>query len=370
MTCRVLAEHGSSDRLWAALVNSHLPSPVHDPNPFGSFRRLYLAHVPFWFIPQYKIWFADNEHTGNLVLARYDSRRGVIEAYRLLAERGRQPVLQVWASNPDVMIQAFNPKVRLWLKDPVLLLKDRDPSDPTPSVQSWTDDRRMPMALESQHIFSSIALCSREDLKDDKAAPETVWPPVTIPSSSRITRSPLHRIAARPTCLSQIPDMVFRLHRWASFRLLIAPSSTETLVTYATLDPSLYTPTPEKPYQGIWVGDYSAHGCEFLLFLQEDLESNSEGTEGLPNQDEQGDNAAGGVIQQGRLTAIKLTGDPNVPRGEPSFFSDDIGPGGLIRVASERPFQGARIVRSTGHVAGLGFRDRKISAHTWGFVLG
>jgi hypothetical protein len=39
----------------------------------------------------------------------------------------------------------------------------------------------------------------------------------------------------------------------------------EEVYTYATLDPKLYTPTEEKPYRGIWVGDYSGHGCEFLL---------------------------------------------------------------------------------------------------------
>lgn len=60
---------------------------------------------------------------------------------------------------------------------------------------------------------------------------------------------------------------------------------------------------------------------------------------------------------QGSLEAIKLTGDPNVPRGEISFVSHDIGPGGFVRVANEVLFPGARVVRSQGHVAGLGFRD-------------
>jgi hypothetical protein len=46
----------------------------------------------------------------------------------------------------------------------------------------------------------------------------------------------------------------------------------EEVSTYATLDPKLYTPTEEKPFRGIWVGDYSGHGCEFLLMNQPDNE--------------------------------------------------------------------------------------------------
>jgi hypothetical protein len=70
----------------------------------------------------------------------------------------------------------------------------------------------------------------------------------------------------------------------------------------------------------------------------------------LPNAD---------IVQQGRLEAIKLTGDPNVPRGQYSFIAEDIGPKGLIRVATDEPFVGSRIVHAGGHVAGLGFRDGK-----------
>jgi hypothetical protein len=68
------------------------------------------------------------------------------------------------------------------------------------------------------------------------------------------------------------------------------------------------------------------------------------------------------LILKGSLEAIKLTGDPNVPRGEISWISDDIGPDGLVRIAVERPFRGARMVRSRGHVAHLGFIDGMYSA--------
>ncbi|KAJ5765459.1 hypothetical protein N7520_005018 [Penicillium odoratum] len=337
-SCKVLAEHGSDDRLWANLVNSHLPTPVLDPGVFPSFRRLYLAHLPYWFIPQYKIWFADNEHTGNLILARYDNRRGVIEAFRLLADRGN-PNFQIWQSNPDVMIQSFDPKVFLWLDDAVLDLRDLMPKDPTPDWHKWKIERIM--AISGQlDVFSSLLLCEK---------PETpllinqgpVWPPLTIPSEHRIRRANSRQKLSNPENFSQASERAFRIRRWAHFNVM----DNELRTTYATLDPSLYMPTREKPYQGIWVGDYSAHGCEFLLFIQR-------GVGGENPEHQEGD-----LIHSGSLEAVKLTGDPNVPRGAISFVAHDIGPGGLIRVDDKEPFENARIVRSLGHVAGIGFQD-------------
>ncbi|KAI7715896.1 hypothetical protein KC353_g5750, partial [Hortaea werneckii] len=57
----------------------------------------------------------------------------------------------------------------------------------------------------------------------------------------------------------------------------------------------------------------------------------------------------------GRLEAIKLTGDPNIPRCEYTFIAPDIGHKGFVRVCDEELFKGARVVRSAGHIAGRGF---------------
>lgn len=341
-TCRIFAEHGSNDHLWASLVNSHIPFHIDDPGPFDSFRRLYLAHLPYWFIPQNKIWFSDTEAHGCLILARYDNRRGVIEAYRVIADR-RTPKFHIWEAHPDVMIQSFDPKISLWLDDPVLLLKDHEPSNPIAPCQKWNPDRRMPMAAESQHVFSSLMLCPKELPGDNKVtSPARLWPPAMVPSTERISRIIYSTGTSLPSCASEASSIGFRIKRWANFRLQMTPTDNEAISNYATIDPSLYVPTKEKPYQGIWVGDYSAHGCEFLLIYQLTQPGDREGSE-----------------QWNTLRAVKLTGDPNVPRGEVTFVAHDIGPNGLVRVADEEPFAGARIVHCFGHVAGLGFRDGK-----------
>jgi len=144
--------------------------------------------------------------------------------------------------------------------------------------------------------------------------------------------------------------------------------------TYATLDPELYTPTPDKPYRGIWVGDYSAHGCEFLLITQPDDDDESvslvdtEGAESVHEEqqrrqeEEKKEEPCPGAPrrgEKGRLAAIKLTGDANVPRGEYSFLVDDLGEAGFVEVAKDPPFEGVRVVKSMGHVASAGFHNRK-----------
>ncbi|OQE08252.1 hypothetical protein PENVUL_c010G03273 [Penicillium vulpinum] len=355
-TSRTLFEHGSTEFLWANLVNARLPTPIQDPGPFQSFRRLYLAFYPCWFIPQYKIWFGDNDHTGVLILARYDNHRGVIKGYRIVAERGL-PEFQIWMSNPEVMIHCFDPSVHLALDDPVLLINDPDPTSPTAPIQSFKsipEERRMPVASDSRHIYTSLSFCCEFTSQAPLVRPNVIWPPQTIPSKARTLRDLRNSPSLNVKHLSELSESLFRVRKWANPGLTLSPVPHKASVTYSTLDPVLYTPTPEKPYQGIWVGDYKAHGCEFLLFLQRDRVSPLHGRRSSKIIDTQEE-----IRHRGPLEGIKLTGDSNVPRGQLSFIADDLGSRGLINIGTDEPFVGARIVRCRGHVAGLGFLDGK-----------
>jgi hypothetical protein len=157
--------------------------------------------------------------------------------------------------------------------------------------------------------------------------------------------------------MADLSEQSFRINKWTSFRIAFSPGTHQLYSTYSTLHPSVYTPTSEKPYQGIWVGDYSAHGCEFLLVLQSDVDQAQQ--DDSVDEDDAPEDIDMEPGQRGRLECIKLTGDMNVPRGQYSWLSDDIGPRGLVKVAEDDPFKGARIVRSKGHVAGIGFQDGK-----------
>jgi hypothetical protein len=366
-TCRVLADHASDDLLWADLINARLPHRITDPGIFASFRRLYLAYHPCWFIPQHKIWFADNEPTGTLILARYNNHQGRIEGYQIVAERGH-PEFHFWKAEPAVLVQQFDPVVHLSLDDPTLFLKDPDPSCLAAPIQrfSMSVERHMPLALEAHHVYSSISFCSApRNQPETSINTEMAWPPQIIPSNTRTSR---HIGRSQPETIKRMSDLSefsFRINKWTSFRVAFSPGRSQLHSTFSTLDPTTYTPTKKKPYQGIWVGDYSTHGCEFLLVLQtnvdEDLRGESRNIEVSNGDEAPGVRGPDDIGQQGRLEGIKLTGDMNVPRGQHSWIAEDIGLGGLAGVAVDEPFVGARIVRCKGHVAGIGFQDGNCS---------
>lgn len=145
----------------------------------------------------------------------------------------------------------------------------------------------------------------------------------------------------------------------------------EDISSYSTLDPKLYTPTETKPWRGIWAGDFSGHGFEFLLIHQPDEPPATDSELDLVRLDDETDEAwekrrLEARVFRGRLEAIKLTGDPNVPRGEYTFVADDLGPGGYVGLVHDAPLmgddpKGTRVVRSKGHVALTGFVEGNFS---------
>ena len=437
-TSHLLRSHALNDLLWAEIVREKIPKgeKYDSPSPAKSWRNLYIAHHPYWFLVRHKIWFADVPNTGKITLARYNHNKGRIEAYQLIAEHGGHTV-EAWTHNPEVIIHTFNPKVRLWTDDPVVMLDFND-ANPGKRLQ-----KEVTMHTGSTHgICSMISLC--QPIPKSRQDPSMgLWPPPIIPCEERVRNESVNKFrseAHRPQSLDLLSDQTFRVRKWLEFSNLMQPLTSirmgEEVMTFSTLPDELYSPTKQKPYQGLWVGDYSGHGCEFLLVLQREVSTNTtmsrqssngslpEGVsiaqveaetaeerdagirlifedEGLhiddaplsveagpstgdPERMEEPESSYAGIqsttkpasdaaasdddqapaIEEGfsgRLEAIKLTGDINVPRGQYTWIAEDIGPEGLIRVGKEQIFAGARIVKSWGRIAGRGFRhDRFI----------
>jgi len=449
LTCRFLRNHALSDALWQQHVNAQLPHLLTSAAPLPSFRDLYIAHHPYWFLCRHKIWFSDSEPNGKLLLARYDPRRGCIEAYAIVAEPGIRQ-FEHWEHDEDVSIHTFNPKVQLDLNSPVLKLESGNPRTQARDSEQHDDQDSQPLPSLSREImmncssspglYTSFMLA--RDLPEVAMGPGTrVWPPMKIPALSRTrnasTRS-FQALSHRPSTLDEVSQNTFRLRKWVEFSGRRHSSSImalgaadrihtalgfggfaptlmnagghvmtvrmgEEVSTYGTLPPSCYVPTKEKPWQGIWCGDYSGHGCEFLLVLQPEMGQETPLPEGMnhmlewlatgrfrrnSNGSESSDSSYASAqedqepesdtssaydlptpassdtidrqdVYNGRIEAIKLTGDPNVPRGEYTFIAPDIGDGGLVRIADEAAFKGARVVRSAGHIAGVGFAHGK-----------
>ncbi|KAI4597258.1 hypothetical protein KJ359_004771 [Pestalotiopsis sp. 9143b] len=385
--CTALSSHADSDFHWQRHVWSNLPgNPITTPYPFDTFRELYACHDPFWFIPKHKVWFSDHGLAGQMIVVQYDQRRGVIEGYQLVAVSTKEGS-EAWPTDMGLVteIEHFDPEVKLHKDKPVLKLSrrlsgDAESSEPSPK-RDFFPAHPMMLDVDTDPRVGEIVLAKPLNSLLESNIPEAfpygyVWPPPTIPSSHRVgaqgagvlpISSQRLEVASpgnwAPHSRSEASDKTFRIRRWMQWiRSGLGVKLGEETVTWSTLDPYWYTPTKEKPWRGIWVGDYNLHGCEFLLLHQPDSEEDE--TAPLERNADETDEAFDARFLQervykGRIEAIKLTGDTNVPRGERTFIAPDISDSGLVRVEDKEPFAGSRVVRSTGHIAHEGFVNGK-----------
>ncbi|KKY29287.1 putative f-box domain protein [Diaporthe ampelina] len=369
LTSHVLRAHSLADHLWQNLVQSNVPGiKLTNPSPCTSFRELYIAHDPRWFLTKYKVWFCDRDLTGKLVVIRYDERRGVIEGYQLLANR---PIASTSTSHQslseqELVIHEFEPELKLHLDKPVLQIRANSLEN---AIRSTTGRSPAPsVKIRSSNVPWPSRLSSAAD-----HASTSTGTPVHVNRFSAETPMPLD---------NRFTDTMFNT-------FILARSLPETLANERQLLPFPYgntwpppaipadtrvsagdligpedRPTTSQPWKGIWVGDYSAHGCEFLLITQSHPTPFDEAAfDATRTEDESAANFGQRKMDarryRGRLEAIKLTGDPNVPRGECTFVAEDLGEQGFVTTVDEEPFRGARVVRSKGHVAQTGFVNGK-----------
>lgn len=395
IVCKRLAKLIDREQIWQDLVQRRVPTRLQSPSPFSSWKELYGVHHPNWFLAQHKLWFSDDWPYGKLLVARYDPRSGCIEAYAVTATHTNFETAGIldWGVG-EATYQDFRPKVQLDLNTPVVRLADDD----FHRNEAWDGGPpRRGSRMKSEVSMRTIDRLSTtfiftKDLPADLVNTQTaLWPALTLASPNgartRISTSSSYRsVGHRPYRLSEASSATFRVRTCMPVHPLIPTFMhgatmnfpNERIDTFGTLDPASYSPTPEKPWQGIWVGDYSAHGCEFLVLTQPDdpewplpekarsalakwpqcapweefwPEMDPRTFEDIPgtSQDEEGTPPVCPAPQgrhkdrdrppyRGRLIATKLTGDPNVPRAEYTFIVPSLGEDGFVEHTKDRGF--------------------------------
>lgn len=213
------------------------------------------------------------------------------------------------------MIREFEPRISLSINEPCLRLELM----PRGAAPTWFT----PMHLAGP---GNVSFCLARPVDE---LVENLWPPIDIPSPQRVSGMSVHgNFARRHPNLDKIPTSEFlqsseiHVSSNVAFRIRqsLEPRNSlqDRVNTFATFDEALYTPTEDKPFRGIWVGDYSAHGAEILLLHQPDSEPSATLAESYILQRE-GEpvevwesRKKQARIYSGSLTAIKLTGDRNV----------------------------------------------------------
>ncbi|KAK0385118.1 hypothetical protein NLU13_7596 [Sarocladium strictum] len=376
-TCRLLRKHAISDVHWQRHVQDNVPVvTVTSPSPMKSFHELYALHHQLWFLPKYKIWFCDLERTGRLIIARFNPAKASIEAYQLVVACTSK-TYQQWAADPPVVIHKFEATTGLHKARPILFFAPgcgHNASNYKRSAKANPFFNEIPIPLDdrSEGIHNCLSRARALDDETVQGSLQTqfpyhnIWPPPTIPARDYIQSYSFDLPSeSRPTCRAEASDQTFRIRRWMEMSGAIGIHMGEDISSYSTLDPKLYTPTETKPWRGIWAGDYSGHGFEFLLIHQPDDPPSTDAELGLVKLEDETDDEwekrrLETRVFRGRLEAIKLTGDPNVPRGEYTFVADDLGPDGYVGLVHDAPLmggdpRGTRVVRSKGHVALTGF---------------
>lgn len=370
--CPSFKAYADLEQWWSGLIRANvaLHDIPHVPAPAPTYRELYLSHYPRWHLTRHKIWFSDDNYNGRLILIKFDPLRGSIEGYRLVAEKP-PAIPQIWPYRPNVIIHHFEPRVYASTEDPVISIPLCLPHEAASHSRSRTlpndDDARFPeirmrVGRPEQRINASLMLSVDLPAETAETRSVSVWPPRTIPGMPRTRSSQTSRDFSskghRPQNVDQISDTTFRLRTWSHYTQGMARIGVrigEEISTWSTLTPELYMPTPARPYQGIFVGDYASHGCEFLLVMhtteaprsqrrdiamtlltelreqqfinEEDFAVMTE-TANTDQGDKKAENShitnghdvpanvpdPDGSIHRGSLEAVKLTGDVNIPR--------------------------------------------------------
>lgn len=133
--CRRLNTETHEETLWHREIETYVRASIPKPATVKSFRELYIAHHPNWFLLRKRLWFGDSEPSGKLLVAQYDELTGSIKAYNIVAVKKTHTWTEVDIEHDVVLLHTFDPEVSMVLHRPVLKLNVDSPKADPPNEQ-------------------------------------------------------------------------------------------------------------------------------------------------------------------------------------------------------------------------------------------
>lgn len=269
-----------SEDLWKTLINSYLPEPIETCKSAPSFRRLYIAFHPYWFIPKFRFWLSDEEHNGQLVFAQFNTNLLCIEAWPVVGyrEHSEKP-----SSNIDAEVTIRRPDVRVHVDEHQLIFRFGVRDGEWDGNEDHAGSRHARAAV----MYDEDAAASGSQMELSLGC---TWPEAPIggdlrmwPTPEMSTEASVPKLSAganvpasyRPPSSPTTGQPTFRLHEKVGYHSHRSDSGTRSsrtdserhnihkTITFGTLSLDVCAPSVEKPWQGIWCGDYFGHGMEF-----------------------------------------------------------------------------------------------------------
>lgn len=296
MTCKQLQTLCNVDALWQGLV----PASIQSPGPqYGSYRELYQKIIgPYGWI--LGLWSSDLEVRGAMCSLEYDSQRGCITCYHIKVINTQARVNTFFSVAPHIHVGVLSPAFRkahffdiYW---------DQEAGRPVTRLSSGAASKAAGENEDIADLFTAkIIRPAGFQEKEAARARQIFW--IEDGQAERLITTSAHATTTTDSDLPPefsdvfesppaLPTPVFKssldnkAYRADSFQLDCPQYS--NFMCFAKLDMLLCGPKPRSPYDGLWIGDYSSHGVEWILFKH--------------------------MLEDNILEAWKLTGDANVPR--------------------------------------------------------
>lgn len=291
-----------------------LDALFHTCRPYNSYRQLYSSVIKEygWMIGT---WAGNCQWTGSLMEVYYNPETGCIDCRRL----------QPWAFFGPVVSYSLDHDVGRRDFDAVLEAR----TDCELIFGKNSKDKQKASMVRLIGISDTFAI--------DSIGRQNSWPTHNVPAYDRVLVAHVDALSKLGNGFDSFSNDLLAISR---------PIIRESIIELPGIPPFFGSSIPQhrelfyripKPvitldqfrgYSGLFMGDYSSHGPEILFLYHPTATS---------------------------LHAVKITGDPNIPRGELSWIVEDLTTPSRLCTESEWP--GARAYKGKGQISAHGFSN-------------